>query len=338
MKPGAKKALTWGVKLAVMAGLLAFLYSRVDLGKFREALGDFRWGWLPVVYALLFANTLLNSWKWSLLLEADGVKIPLRGLVCSHLIGTFFNLFLPSSIGGDAYRVVDVGRRGGSGAKSFAAVFGERLAGFLALAVWGLAFSAVGWRHLTDKRILWCPVAVFALMGAMVALVVQQRLLLAMWEGLGGRRLTKLDAFLRNFLASIAHYREQPAVVARVFGLSMVFQMIAITTIWSISKLLGWTVPFSLFCIFVPLITLGEALPISIFGIGVRDGLYVLFFTGGAGVPREESLVLAAVYVAISVAYSLVGGVVFLLRPGAGKGDGGQASDAAGLAGTEERA
>ena len=44
MKPGAKKALTLGVKLAVMAGLLAVLYSRVDLGKFREALGDFRWG------------------------------------------------------------------------------------------------------------------------------------------------------------------------------------------------------------------------------------------------------------------------------------------------------
>jgi len=322
MKPGAKRAAAWGLKLAVMAGLLAFLYSRVDVAKFREALGDFRWGWLPVVYALLFANTLLNSWKWSLLLEADGVEIPLRGLVCSHLIGTFFNLFLPSSIGGDAYRVVDVGRRGGSGAKSFAAVFGERLAGFLALAVWGLAFSAVGWRHLADKRILWCPLAVFALMGAMVALVVQRTWLLAAWEALGGRRLAKLDRFVRDFLGSIAHYREQPGVVGKVFGLSMVFQMIAITIIWSISKLLGWTVPFSLFCIFVPLITLGEALPISIFGIGVRDGLYVLFFTGGAGVPREESLVLAAVYVAISVTYSLVGGVLFLVR-GAGTRGGG---------------
>ena len=39
MKPGAKKALTCGVKLAVMAGLLAFLYSRVDLGSSGK-----RWG------------------------------------------------------------------------------------------------------------------------------------------------------------------------------------------------------------------------------------------------------------------------------------------------------
>ena len=45
----------------------------------------------------------------------------------------------------------------------------------------------------------------------------------------------------------------------------------------------------------------------------------------------------ALVYVAISVAYSLVGGVVFLLRPGVGKGDG-QPPEGVGLAGSEEQA
>lgn len=308
-----KKRLALLVKLAVMAGLLSLLYRHVDFAAFRAALAGLQWGWLPLIYALLFFNTALNSWKWGLLLKADGVAIPLRSLMCSHLIGTFFNLFLPSSIGGDAYRVVDVGRRAGAGAKSFASVFAERLMGFLALALWGLLFSAIGWSRLPDKRILFLPVIVFALMGAMVFAVVQRTALVAVWRFFRMDRMHKLDAFLHRFLDSLAGYHADRKLIAVVFGLSLVFQMTAITTIFCISRALHWDAPFVYFCIFVPLITLGEALPISIFGIGVRDGLYVFFFAQ-AGVAREQALSLALVYVIISIIYSLVGGVLFLLR------------------------
>ena len=308
-----KRRLILLAKLAVMAGLLAVLYRNVDFTAFRAALAGLAWGWIPLIYILLLLNTALNSWKWGLLLQTDGIAIPLRSLMCSHLIGTFFNLFLPSSIGGDAYRVVDVGRRAGAGAKSFAAVFAERLMGFLALAIWGLLFSAIGWSRLPDKRILFLPVIVFGLMGAMVFAVVQRTWLVAVWRLLRLDRLHKLDAFLHRFLDSLAGYHADRRLVAVVFGLSLVFQMIAITTIFCISRALHWDVSFVYFCIFVPLITLGEALPISIFGIGVRDGLYVFFFAQ-AGAGREQALSLALVYVLITIVYSLLGGVLFLLR------------------------
>ena len=77
--------------------------------------------------------------------------------------------------------------------------------------------------------------------------------------------------------------------------------------------------PFIYFCIFVPLITLGEALPVSVFGIGVRDSLYVFFFAQG-GASREQALSMALVYVLITIVYSLVGGALFLLRRPAKRG------------------
>ena len=300
-------------KLAVMAGLLAILYRNVDFLKFRAALAGLQWGWLPAIYALLFVNTAINSWKWGLLLRADGIQMPLASLICSHLIGTFFNLFLPSSIGGDAYRVVDVGRRANAGAKSFAAVFAERLMGFLALALWGLLFTALGWAHLPNQRILFLPVMVFALMGGLVFAVVQRTWLVAVWNLLRLNRARQWTAFLHRFLDSLAGYHANRKLIAVVFVLSLVFQMIAITTIFLISQALHWQVPFIYFCIFVPLITLGEALPISIFGIGVRDSLYVFFFVQG-GATREQALAMALVYVLITMVYSLAGGGLFLLR------------------------
>ena len=244
-----KKHLTLLAKLLVMTGLLAVLYRHVDFAAFRAALAGLVWGWLPLIYALFLLNTTLSARKWQLLLRADGVRAPLGSLLASYLIGTFFNLFLPSSIGGDSYRVVDASRHGGA-AKSFASVFADRLTGFLAL---------------------------------------------------------------HRFLDSLAGYHADRALLARVFGISLLFQMLAIVIIFCISQAMAWTVPFIYFCIFVPLITLGEALPISIFGIGVRDSLYVSFFAQG-GASREQSLALALVYVLITIVYSLLGGVLFLLR------------------------
>lgn len=310
-----KKHLTVLAKLTVMILLLGMLYRNVDFVEFRAALGGLQWGWIPLIFALMLGNTVINSWKWGLLLRADRIVVPLHSLICTHLIGSFFNLFLPSSIGGDAYRVVHVGQRAGagSGAKSFASVFAERLMGFLALAIWGLLFSAIGWSRLPDKRILFLPVLVFGIMGAMVFSLVQRTWLVAVWNFLRLNRLRKLDAFLHRFLDSIAGYHADRRLIAAVFVLSLVFQMTAITIIFSISRALGWDVAFVYFCIFVPLITLGEALPISIFGIGVRDGLYVFFFSQ-AGATHEQALSFALVYVLLTLVYSLLGGLLFLLR------------------------
>ena len=307
-----KKHLVLIVKLLVMVGLLAVLYRHVDFVAFRSALAGVKWGWLPLIYALLLMNTTLSSLKWQLLLKTDGVQVPLKSLLSSYLIGTFFNLFLPSSIGGDSYRVVEASRHGGA-AKSFASVFADRLTGFLALAIWGLLFSAVGWSSLPDKRILWLPVLVFGLMATMVFALVQRTWLVAVLRFLRFDRFKKLDAFLHRFLDSLAGYHADRALLAKVFSISLFFQIMAIVIIFCISKAMGWHVPFIYFSIFVPLITLGEALPISIFGIGVRDSLYVFFFSQG-GASREQALSMALVYVLITTAYSLLGGVLFLLR------------------------
>ena len=307
-----KRHLTLLAKLAVMGGLLAVLYRNVDFIAFKGALAGLQWGWLPLIYALFLLNTTLSAWKWKMLLAADGVQVPLPRLLSSYLIATFFNLFLPSSIGGDSYRVVDASRHGGA-AKSFASVFADRLTGFLALAIWGLLFSALGWSRLPDKRILFLPVLVFGLMAAMVFALVQRTWLVAVWRFLRLDRLQKLDAFLHRFLDSLAGYHANRALLAKVFGISLSFQMMAIAIIFCISQALAWQVPFIYFCIFVPLITLGEALPISIFGIGVRDSLYVFFFAQG-GATREQALSLALVYVLITVVYSFLGGILFLLR------------------------
>jgi len=96
---------------------------------------------------------------------------------------------------------------------------------------------------------------------------------------------------------------------------SFVFQFTVITCIWLLSLGLGFDIPYFYFCVFVPFVSLMEALPISIFGLGIRDASYVFFFTR-VDLPEVQALTLALAYVVVSLVYALSGGVIFMLRPG----------------------
>ena len=97
---------------------------------------------LPVCPELVCPEyTTLSALKWRLLLLSDHIDIPLIKLVVSYLIAAFFNLFLPSNIGGDSYRIYDIMQKSGRGASTAASVLADRLSGFVALACLSLGGS-----------------------------------------------------------------------------------------------------------------------------------------------------------------------------------------------------
>lgn len=304
------------VKLAVSAALLGYIFSRSDLAAVGNVFSGLAlWMLLPIV-ALYFLNTLISAWKWSLLLGADGFAIPLPSLVRSYLIGTFFNIFLPSSIGGDAYRIYDVSRQSSRTAGSLASVFADRLTGFLALSAWGLLFSLSGLSLLPEKSVVFIPLSSFlVLLLAVVALLLWGRRAIAFFRL---DRFQRAARFAGRMLDSVDAYRGNAGVLRAAAALSLLFQFLVILLVFMMGRMLGLQAPFLVYCMFVPLITLLEALPISIYGMGVRDMSYVFFFSQ-AGVPREEALSLSLVFLAVSIFYAFAfGGSAFLTRRAGG--------------------
>ena len=76
---------------------------------------------------------------------------------------------------------------------------------------------------------------------------------------------------------------------------------------------LGMAVSLWYFLVIVPLVGLVESVPVSIYGIGLRDVSYV-YLLGLVGVSKPQALSLSVVYVVLTVFYALFGGLVFALR------------------------
>lgn len=300
-------------KLLISFGLLFFLYRKTPIEAITNVLGDLDFRYFPLVGLLLFINTLLSARKWQLLLAADEVDIPLSTLTVTYLIGSFYNMFLPSNIGGDSYRIYDIAKKSSQGVRSVASVFADRFSGFLALVILS-CLASIGVSAGFGKPIfLIGPLLILlVLLLILVALVKQTPINLFL-------RYSRLDRFeqvtrlLGKFFLSMENYGTNRRLIIQVMAISFAFQFSVICVVYLLALSLHAQASFTYFVAFVPLITLMEALPISIYGIGIRDMGYVFFF-GWAGLTDIQTRSLALLFLAVTVCYSLVGGVLYLLR------------------------
>ena len=308
-----KQKITFAIKLLISIGLMFFLYRKVDLAEIISLVGNIDGMLLLLLFGILFFNTAISTLKWKILLLADDIHLPFKNLLSSYMIASFFNIFMPSNIGGDAYRIVDIAKQSSKPVHTFASVFIDRLSGFLALSIMGFVFPLVGHGMLEDSTVLFVPFGVFVVIVVMIWSLYNQKLL--RW----GLRVTRIDrikkvrGMIDQFLESVTAYKEKKGVIPKIMGVSFVFQFTVILFVYLLSTTIGYNIPLIYFCMFVPLISLLEAIPASIYGVGFRDAGYVIFFTQ-VGRTREDALMMALLYVAVTLLYALVGGIIFVVK------------------------
>src|SRR5262245_60211634 len=109
--PPIPRAARIVVQLAVSGGILAFLLLRLDPAKVFEQIGDSNPLYVVAALAILLVSTGVMAWRWQLLLASKGIHEPLGWLTRLYFIGYAANHVLPTSVGGDAVRILDHARR-----------------------------------------------------------------------------------------------------------------------------------------------------------------------------------------------------------------------------------
>lgn len=337
MSPTVRRRLVLAAKIAVTALLLFLLYRKVDGPAFAKLFAKLDGRWVPLFFAIAFLNMGISSVRWRLFLRADGLDVPTSKLFASHWIASFCNFFLPSNVGGDLYRIADIGAKSGSAVRGTASVFMDRLSGFLAMSFLGFVFPLVGLKFVPREHWPWLfvPVAFFlAFLGLFVLVVFGQGLLRWMLRLVPGRAGAKAADIADRFLASVTAYSRRPSVPLAAFGLSLVFQFLVLVAIWTVGRALRIPVPFAWYCVFAPLVCILESLPVSINGMGLREAAYVVFFgvafplvgfaapegVAEADWPKTCAGAMALCYMALTLVYACGGGLLLLRRMFARRG------------------
>ena len=299
------------LRILVSAGLIGWLVTRVDLHGVLAAMAAIGPGEVLAILALQFVNTALKSYKWQKLLAADGIHLSHATAFASYMVGTFFSIFLPTSMGGDAVRAVDTARRSGRRVATVTSVAADRLLGFVAIGVMGLMALASGAASnlRVELRVGGTLLYVAVLLAS--ALVFARRPL-ELIHRLHFPGFPTVERVARSAARSLDAYRASGRLIELML-LSIAAQAIVVVVVYMLAQSLEIEAPLSYFFAIVPLVALVESVPISVYGIGLRDASYVSLL-GLLGTPRERSLSLSVLYVALSLLYALLGGVVFAFR------------------------
>jgi len=304
------RTLSW-LKLVVSLGLYALIFYSTDVGTIARHLADAQLTYVAAAVVLYAAGQALSAYKWQLLLGPVGLAVPYVRLLAFYFTGMFFNLFLPTIVGGDAVKAVLLARATGAPARSTMSVFMERNLGLFALLTIAAAAAVLappaviaGLRLTTLTLLL---LGAFLAANVVIATPRAYQLVdrLVAMSPLSGKR-----ARAASLYEAVARYRRRPYALAVTLCLSFVFQFVVVGVVFLNARALELDVPVSALAVFVPLISLAGMIPVTVNGLGVREALYILFF-GQIGAPSELAVSLALLFLAVTFAASLPGGLVY---------------------------
>jgi uncharacterized membrane protein YbhN (UPF0104 family) len=307
----AKPAIIFFVKLLVSGGLIGYFLTRIHIERFVETLLSANFSLIAVALAIYLCSQAISAVRWTVLVRPLGIGAPFKDMISYYLIGMFFNLFAPGTVGGDVSRVYYLVKHQESEDQSPAlpmvraatSVLMDRAIG-MAVLIW---IGAAGLLLFPAYPVPASVRTVTLLVAA--SFVVTGALLSVLWPLLpddAHPAIVKLRLILRSYRS---HWR---AVLSGAL-LSLVIHLIQAWMHVVMGQALNLAIPFSFSLIVYPLVGTFAAIPISLNGIGLREGGYV-FLLGVIGITAENAIAFGLLLLIIIALDSLIGGVIFLVK------------------------
>jgi uncharacterized membrane protein YbhN (UPF0104 family) len=291
------KYLRFGIS-AVLLGVFTWRMNWSDVG---EKLAALRAGFWFAAAGLWVFGIIVSARRWQVYAKELGFERSLPQYCSFCFVGMFFNLVLPTSVGGDVLRVVYLEGHSTRRWLAFVSVLVERVSGLLLLIV----IACVG--------LLCCP---FALPGWIAVCVWGSAAgaVLGLAALSAARRSSYLSPRRREQLGVLVDLLWAPRLWRETFFLSLLAQFAAVLIVWCLAIGIGLDLSFAYVCVLTPMLTLLMLLPISVNGMGVREGGMILFLAP-LGIGPEPAITLAFLLFSVGAAVSLLGGLLYLVGP-----------------------
>lgn len=309
-----KKFLNLFAKAFVSVALLWYLLSNTEFSEVLASLKSAIPLWLVFSFITLYIGKILTSYRWQVLLEAQGIRIPLRTLIASVFVGQFFNSFLPTTVGGDAIRAYDTAAHSKESGKSITTVFADRLIGVFALAILALLAIFFGFLIRADVSFfVWPVAAVFSVCLAGILFFLSDTLANFFDRLLRKYQLGKIADKIYKAYLSLHSLKDKTRVLWVAFLISIALQVNVVLFYYFIGVSLDLGVSLLYFFIIVPVALIILIVPFSINGIGLREGIFVFLLTGLA-VPSQHAIALSLLSFFLTLTQGVLGGIIFALR------------------------
>ncbi len=302
------------IKLIVSLSILIYIIVyKIDFKELRKFLLNVDLGYLVLAFLLFFIGIYISVLRWDKMFfeDTDEDSPGLKSLFLSYLVANFFNLLLSTRFGGDVVRIYDTKKSAGSTLKSTGIVIAERLNGIFVLFVFSLISSF------------------YFVLNGVVSDLVKGSLILGMIGSLSimfvfssyPEKIISVVPFLpeklakkiKEFLSLISRYSKKKKLLFKITVYSFILQVNVIVHYFFIGKAIGLNIPFFSYFVFIPILLVVLSVPVSINGIGLREGSLILMLKSFS-ISAEQAFLFAFVDFFLMIILGILGGLIFILR------------------------
>ncbi len=312
-----KRTILLVLRIVVSVSLIAFLV-RTQFKDFSTAIDTLRLshkGLLLLSFSTHIAGVWITAERWRILLKAQDVRLGVGSLSVTVLIGFFFNNFLPTSIGGDVFRVYDSSKKANMPIeKSASIVLVERFSGIVSAATFAIAALFLGFTAIGDQSVIF-PIVIFFIISLAVGFLIINPSVFKL------DRLVNRIGFLRrireklvNVYQTLKSFKKSKIVLVQALLYGLLLQFMVILNYFLAARALGIELGLVTFIFLVPVVLVIAMLPISIGGMGLRENSTV-FILVALGVINEDAALFSLIIFAMLILFGTFGGIAYIVRP-----------------------
>lgn len=298
------------LRILATGGIFFILYKIVPYRDLLALLGRIEPLYVLAGFLFIFIGNILGALRWHYLLSELGIAISRREAVYAFFSSSFFNMFFPSFIAGDAFRSLALISRRKKPQKIIFSVLMDRASGFIALS--GLTLAA----FIAGKKIMVLPqiaagVGIMVLAGAgMMAAVFTPGFLRGL-EKLFSRWPAGREK-IESFHGEFPLLRKKPGIFfSLVVYYSLPIQVMTCLSFYVLARGFALDLNAAVFFVLVPLSMMIAFLPLTIAGIGTRE-LALVYLFSRVGVAKSLSLGLGLLNLFFMIMICLIGGVIYV--------------------------
>jgi len=311
-----KKIVGFLLRISISLGFIGGI-SYLMRDKLGEAAATLRhgvdWRWFYAAVVIYLTAQFLLTLRFYFILRVQKVPVRFKDALNLNFTGLFFNLILPSAVGGDFAKAYYIAQASGCSIKATTCVVQDRLVGFVAMvamAVTSLLFSSGA---VPQQGIV--PVLISGvLFTAFIIFFFGHKPFARFFRGvLNLIPFPKIRKLLADLYHAIHGYKHHKGVLVSSLLLSWGSQIILVLLHYFMSLALGVNSPLQYYFLAVPISCFISMAP-SLGGVGVREA-GILFFLNRI-MPAEKALALSLLVSAVIYGFSLAGGLVFAVSGG----------------------
>lgn len=316
-----KKRIISLIKVVVTVAILYLIFKKFQIG-LDDIIASFKHqpGWFAVSFLMQVGAILFSILRWNVLLVGQELNVPFPHIVKTFLVGRFLGTFTPTGVGLEAYKAYDVARYTSRAEASVSVVLIEKMIG---------TFFSLGLLVLITLPFFVGAINVKFLyvFGAFFFILLILALILLFSPGLFRGVLkfnfplkARIEKPLNNTVDAFTIYSEKKGSLLTAILLGLVVYFFWFLTYYVNNLALGAGLALTDVFKVGPMTQIATMVPLSIAGIGLREGAFMGLLDslgvvqGAASAARSAMMLSATMVYFVSISVNLFGAIIFLTR------------------------